>query len=90
MTVLKASTYKSRLESASSDKQNTNESVDSIDEGEEEPYFIVEKVRPGHCEGTKLGNYFPDSVPGMTLKLGRIEYYVSETFDGQTKSTKPM
>jgi hypothetical protein len=30
-----------------------------------------------------------NSVPGMTLKLGRIEFYVSEYFNGSIRTCRP-
>ena len=40
--------------------------------------------------GYKLSNSFTYSGPGMTLKLGRIEYFVTEYSDGNKTITKPM
>lgn len=41
--VMSSSTYKDRAKEASSEKQKTNESVDSINQREESPYYIVSK-----------------------------------------------
>lgn len=65
-----------------SEKQKTNESAESIAEREEEPYVIVSKLKMQNSapNGCKL-------LPGMIIKLGRIEYYVSEYNDGNMRMT---
>jgi len=66
--------------------------VDSINEKEEEPYYIVSKNmnQSNFQTGYQLSTSFLNLDPGMTLKLGRIEYFVTEYSDGVKKVTKPM
>lgn len=54
VNVLNVSTYKDKSKTTNTEKQKTNESVDSLGQKEEEPYFIVGKDRTAG-EGYKLG-----------------------------------
>lgn len=57
-SIISPSVYKDRTKEASNEKQRTNESVDSINEKEEDPYYIVSKNmnQNNFQAGYKLGN----------------------------------
>lgn len=57
VNVLNVSTYKDKSKTTNNEKQKTNESVDSLGQKEEDPYFIVGKDR-AVGEGYKLGKKF--------------------------------
>lgn len=56
-SVISPSVYKDWAKDNSSEKQKTNESIDSIEQKEEDPYFIVSKNMNQHNfqTGYKLG-----------------------------------
>lgn len=85
-TIITPSVYKDKTKDISNEKEKTNSSVDSIGQKEEEPYCIVSRSSMSN-NNTQGGHPLK---PGMTLKLGRIEYFVTEFSDGFRKMTKPM
>ncbi len=57
INVLNVSTYKDKSKTTNTEKQKTNESVDSINQKEEDPYFIVGRDKTTHDNlGCKLSN----------------------------------
>ena len=68
---------------------NTNESISSYFNQEEETYLVVRKIKDINNEqkGYKLGNHPLMLVPGQTIKLGRVEYFVSEVKEGNRTLT---
>lgn len=68
-----------KTKEVSSERVKTEESK-SNDQKEEETYVIVRKQKDlnGDPKGYRLGTFYFYSEPGQTIKLGRVEFYVSE------------
>lgn len=62
VNVLNVSTYKDKSKTTNTEKQKTNESVDSLGQKEEEPYFIVGRDR-AVADGYKLGKKLVTQSP---------------------------
>jgi hypothetical protein len=54
INLLNVSTYKDKSKTTNTEKQKTNESVDSINQKEEDPYFIVGNKAPNEPQGYRL------------------------------------